>query len=277
MYSAKLSNGKIVTTSNYDLQSTLYCMDKTCKANVIYVAKSELKAAHFKTTGKRDSVHKDNCIYVNKHDFKETLKLVSTFQKENIEQNVRDHVIQLNLNKLDPDYVSRGIERTGAAAHKEIEELEKDTLKEPVTTPKSISSLKTLTKLFKTAEPDLLASIIISVKGNKIPISELICNTSDAHDTLWGDSIYQVQYFVHGVVSKIINREKVKYINLESENSSNPVTLIIFDKYLKHFTYNDKDLLNKEILACGFLKKNEFGGNQGTEIIIKSAKFVEIL
>lgn len=100
MYSARLSNEKIVTTSNYDMQSILYCMDKECKANVIYVEQSELKAAHFKTTGKGNSVHTEHCIYVNKRNFKETLELVSTFQKENIEQNVRDHITQLNLNKL---------------------------------------------------------------------------------------------------------------------------------------------------------------------------------
>lgn len=277
MYSARLGNNKIITSNNYDFKSKIYCMDPSCKASVIYVEKSALKAAHFKTTGKGDSIHKDDCIYVSARDFKNTLSLVTTFQKENISQNVRDHVIQLNLNKLDPDYTARGIERSGAASEADVDELDKDKLKEPTTTPKSISSLKTLTKLFKTTEPDLLASIIINVKGNKIPISELICSAEEAHDTLWGDHIYEVQYFVHGVISKIINRDKVKFINLESDNLSHPVTLVIFDKYLKHFSYNDKDLLQKEVLACGFLKKNEYGGKQGTEIIIKSSKFVEVL
>lgn len=277
MFSARLEDKRIITTSEYDHASEIFCIDKNCDATVIFIAQTPDKAAHFKTTGKGSSVHHENCGYAVERDFKSKLELVSSYQKENIKQNVREFPVRLDFNKLDPDYVARNITRSESAEGNPAEELDKSNFKDLTPTPKTISSLKSIKRLFKTVEPDLLASIVINVKGVKIPLSEIICTPEAAHDMLWNDLDQKITYFVHGHITKIVNREKVKYITLQTEAVEHPMTLVIFDKYLKHFEHNDKDILFKDILACGYLKKNEFGNKQGTEMILKSSKYLEVL
>lgn len=275
MYLARLTNRNIISTAEYDFTSDIFCIDPNCSAKVIFVEKSVDRAAHFRTTGKGESIHSEECGFFKELDFKEKLSLVSAYQEENIAQNVREHSIRLNLNKLDPDYVPREAPN-GSSNPKEATEIDKDTIKEPSSTPQSISSLKTIKKLFNSVEPDLLASIILNVKGQKVPLSQIIREPHQAHELLWSDKDLPIQYFIFGHVTKIINRDKVKFINLNTEGIERPFTLVIFDKYLKYFELNDADLLHKDILACGFLKKNNYGDKEGTELIIKSSKFVEV-
>jgi len=73
-----LHNEKIVSADEYVLEingSRIYCLDKKCRAPVIYVPMSEKRGAHFKTTGKSDSRHATNC------GFYEPLGVFEQFKK----------------------------------------------------------------------------------------------------------------------------------------------------------------------------------------------------
>lgn len=281
MHSACLPDGKVITATSYDENLhgiLLSCMDKSCGVPVLYVQGTKDIIPHFKTSGKGASVHHENCGFFRKLTFEETLTKVSEYQNSLQAYGIREFIVRLNLNSIDPDYEARVIERTSKDEEdKEKEELESDALKEKTTTPKSIGSLRSVKKLFSTVEPDLLASIIITVKGIRIPISELIRSYEHAHTSLWADKTLDVPYFIHGKVEKVVRRDKVWYINFQTTEDCF-FSLVIFDRYFKHFTLKDNELVGKRILAYGYLKKNTYSKpKQATEMVIKSNKYIEFL
>ncbi len=280
MHSAILSNGKLITAKEYEADRhgiVLSCMDPTCNVPVHYVKGDVLNTPHFKTSGKANSIHRESCGFAKKLTFKDTVFKVNEYQETLRAQGIREFVVKLNMDKLDPDYIPKEVNRSGS--EKEAippPEIDQKLLKEKPETPSSLSSLKSIKKLYQSVSPDLLASIVISIKGNQIPISKLICHYDMAHYLFWKGNTYEVPYFVYGVVENVIRREKVWFINLTSETYF--FTLVIFEKYFKHFTYRDEDLINKEILAMGFLRKNEYTKDKpSTEMIIKSDKYIEFL
>lgn len=179
------------------------------------------------------------------------------------------------MNKIDPDYLGRQVERE--ENEKKAQDPNEVKVKQESATPNSIGSLKAIVKLLTSYEPDTLASILVSVKGKKIPISQLILSHDKAHELLWADrAIESLRYFVYGTVEKLIRREKVYYINFKPVNDV-MFSLVIFDKYFKHFTYTDEQLVGKNILATGLLKKNVYKDKNTTEMVIKSNKYLEFL
>lgn len=283
MHSALLSDKKVITAKAYEEAQhgvILTCMDKSCDVPVFYIKGTEEIIPHFKTSGKGDSVHKESCGFAKKLSFQESVAKVSEYQASLREQGIREFIVKLNMNSIDPDFESKAVERDNNKDDepKEKSELDDKSLKESPGTPQSISSLKSVKKLFTTVEPDLLASIIVSVKGGKrIPISELIRHYTIAHEALWDMKTLDVPYFIHGKIQKVIRREKVWYINF-SNTESCMFSLVLFDRHFKHFTKKDEELVGKEVLAFGYLKKNEFiKERKGTEMIIKSDKYIEYL
>lgn len=280
MHSALLPDGKVVTAVTYDAKlhgTRLQCMDKGCNSPVSYIPGNKEIVAHFKTSGKGDSIHKDGCGFARKLSFQETVNKVGEYQAEISKQGAREIVVRLNLNGIDPDYESRVVDRENNEKPNEKQELDEKILKESKPTPNQIGSLKTVKKLFTSVEPDLLASIYLSIKGNKIPISELIMTHEQAHAAVWEDRALNVPYFIHGKIDKVIRREKVWYINFLT-GPEYYFSLVLFDRHFQHFTYSDKDLIGKEIMACGLLKKNKYKEDrQSTEMIIKSNKYIEFL
>ncbi|MFG3613377.1 hypothetical protein [Rummeliibacillus stabekisii] len=281
MHSALLPNGKIVTAKEFEQERhgvSVRCMDKSCQVPVYYIEGTDDVAAHFKTSGKGDSVHKPDCGFAKKLTFQESVAKVGEFQGSLQEQGIREFVVRLNLSQLDPDYISKTVERGPTEKEKkEAQELDGNALKEKKLTPQSITTIKSIKKLFTTVEPDILASIIISFNGTRIPISKLICTCEEAHAALWNEEALAAPYFVHGTVGKVNRREHVWFITLETGVRSF-FTLVVFEAYFKHFTYKDEDLIGKEILAAGRLKKNTFNLDRPiTEMVIKSNKFIEFL
>ncbi|MEK5071745.1 hypothetical protein [Sporosarcina sp. FSL K6-1508] len=281
MHSALLTDGKVVTAKAYDESLhgvRIVCMDKGCGVPVFFIPGSSGVIAHFKTSGKGPSIHREGCGFAKKLTFQETVAKVSEYQVSLREQGIREFVVRLNLNSIDPDIESRTIERnTKEKEEKEKDELDEDALKETEPTPQSIGSLRSVKKLFTTVEPDLLASIIVSVKGVRIPISELIRHHDLAHNALWEGNTLEVPYFIHGRIEKVFRLKKVWYINFTSTEKGF-FSLIIFDRHFKYFTLKDNELIGKEVLAYGMLKKNEFKKEKkSTEMIIKSNKYIEFL
>lgn len=282
MHSALLSDGKVITAKVYDEKLhgvRIYCMDKSCGVPLIYIPESDGVTAHFKSSGRGDSIHKENCGFAKKLTFQQTVAKVSEYQASLREQGIREFVVRLNLNSIDPDYEAKEIYREPSEKDdKDKPELDEKVLKESKPTPSSIGSLKAVKKLFTTVEPDLLASILVSVKGTKIPISELIRSNHDAHLALWDNkTIINSPYFIHGQIDKVIRREKVWYIKFFAQETSF-FSLVIFEKHFEHFTLKDEDLIGKHVLAYGYLKKNEFNKDKpATEMIIKSNKYLEML
>lgn len=276
MHSALLANNKVVTAKNYDVDvhgHSIRCIDSHCNVPVIFIAAGDGLTAHFKTTGRNDSIHRDGCGFAKKLTFHETVAKVQQYQDHLKSHGLREIPIKLNFDKIDPDKPQREAPEVGEKKDKPEKEIDESLLKDKESTPKSISSLKTIKKLFASVEPDLLAGILVKVKGHSIPISQIICSQERAHELLWTDKALNVPYFIHGRVVRFIKREKVWYIALEGTL----FTIVIFEKHFKHFPYKEADLIDKEILAVGHLKKNDYQGKQRSEMVIKSSDYIEFL
>jgi len=282
MHSALLADGKVVTAKSYaeDIHGVrIICMDKSCHAPVIFIQETKDIVAHFKTSGKGASVHKQSCGFARKLTFQETVSKVNEYQTSLQEQGIREFLVRLNLNGIDPDFKPKVNENEIEPREKEEKaELDSEALKETAHTPQSIGSLKSIKKLFTTVDPDLLASIIVSVQGKRIPISELIRHHDQAHNALWEDKTLDVPYFIHGRIDKVIRREKVWYINFITDIENSFFSLVIFNSHFQYFTYKDEELVGKDVLAYGMLKKNSFNKDKKvTEMIVKSNKYLEFL
>ncbi|MEF2247977.1 hypothetical protein [Paenibacillus sp. IITD108] len=274
MNTAILANGDVVRAEEYSSElhgHRLLCMDKNCNVPLIYVPKTETRSAHFKTTGKIDSKHSTQCGFYEPLSVLQAIKKVSEYQEDFLSKGIKETIIRLNMNRLDPDYSARTIEKNPKDEESEQEVKTKETNPQP----SNISSVKTITKLMTSYDPDMLASIIINVGGGrKVPLSSIIVSQDIAHNMLWSDQTFNIGYFVFGTISKIKRLEKVIYIDFEPVNEKT-FTLVVFEKYFKHFTYKDEDLINYEVIAYGMLKKNEHNEMKKTEMLIKSNKYIE--
>lgn len=280
MQSAILSNGTIIGAESYDEEIhgvRITCLDKSCRVPVFFIKPSESQIAHFKTSGKGNSIHEASCGFAKKLTFEEAVSKVSEYQTDLKVHGIKEQVIRLNLNSIDPDYIPKG---KNIDPDEDEDKIKKNTgveVKEKKPTPQSIGSLQTVKKLFTTVEPDLLASIIVSVKGLRIPISELIRPHAEAHKALWNDETLEVPYFIHGQIEKVTRLDKVWYINFTTVDDTF-FSLILFERYFKHFTLKDSELIGKNILAYGMLKKNEYNKDKpSTEMIIKSEQYIQFL
>ncbi|UXJ71368.1 hypothetical protein [Lysinibacillus fusiformis] len=275
MNAARLQDGTIIVAKDYSPEThglEIYCMDIACRAPVHFVQEGK-KVSFFKTSGKGESVHKELCAFAGKMTFERSLFKVTQFQQE-LKSQVDPIMVRLNTNKLDPDYVPRSVEREGN--NKEVDARELKISNDSPKPPQTVSSLKSLKKLFQTADPDLLASIFISYNGHKLPITDLISDQYLAAKKLWQGTSLNVNYFIHGEVTSIVRLDKVWYFNMGDDRF--PFTLVVFEKYFEHFTYTDEDLLNRTILVMGRLKKNDFNKDKFvTEMVIKADAYIEFL
>ncbi|WP_163537347.1 hypothetical protein [Gracilibacillus sp. YIM 98692] len=279
MHSATLANQKIVSAREYHAEvhgSRLYCMDKSCHVPVIFVPGNEEKTPHFKTTGKNDSKHVESYGFYKPLSFIETIQKVEEYQEDFLkERGMKENIVRLNFNKLDPDYEPKTVDRDPKQQKKE--DTSEIKIKAEQDTPNSITSLSSLVKLMTSSDPDILSSIIVSIKGKKIPIYSLIINQEEAHEKVWHDEIISnVGYFVFGEIDKVLRREKVMYINFKPVNQV-LFSLVIFDQYFKYFSYTDDELIGKNVLAWGHLRKNTYQDKNTTEMAIKSDKYIEFL
>jgi len=273
MLMAMLHNENIVSAMEYDPEAhgnRLYCMDKTCKAPVIFVPGSENISPHFKTTGKGDSVHSTSCGFYEPLDLVGSIKKVKEYQDDKLQENMNEIVIRLSMNRIDPDREVATVERE--KREKKPNELK---VKNENLTPQTISSVKGVVKLLTEHEPDILSSILINVGGgHKVPLSQIIVNQDEAHKILWEDKMLKnVDYFVYGRVANIVKRETVMYVNFEETDV--PFTLVVFKKHWKDFSYTEEKLKGKDVLVYGHLRKNDYNNKRLTEMIIKSDKYLE--
>ncbi|OIJ13365.1 hypothetical protein BKP35_09015 [Anaerobacillus arseniciselenatis] len=273
MLSAKLHNGKIVSSLEYNEEihgSRIFCMDKNCNSPLIFLQGNEVRAAHFKTSGKGESKHQSECGFYQPLDLVQSISKVKEYQQNGVLDEMKETIIRLSMGRIDPDKETSTVESEKGKKDKDAVKVKNDTL-----TPQSISSVKGVVKLLTEFEPDVLSSILINVGGGrKVPISDLIIDQEQAHKMLWNDEMLKnVGYFVYGKVANMVKREKVMYINFE-ENVV-PFTIVIFQQHWKDFSYNEKQLIGKDILVYGHLRKNDYQDKQMTEIIIKSDKYLE--
>ncbi len=264
-----MGKGKLVSAHEYQVEkhgAKLFCID--CKSPIIFISASENTMPHFKTTGKGDSSHNKSCGFARKLSFEESLKKIGQYQQEYLEKNLDQVIIKLNLARLDPDYETKATERVQKLQNTSEIIIKTDSS----SSPKSISSLKTVVKLIQENQLELLATIIIRVKGESIPLSQLIISPEEAYNLIKNRE-KKTPYFVYGTISKFIKREKVYYLNFESQQ---PFSLVVFEKNFRHFTYTENQLLGRRILAYGYLQRNTYKGERA-EMIIKSNKYIELL
>ncbi|MYL35438.1 hypothetical protein GLW08_21385 [Pontibacillus yanchengensis] len=278
MQTALLNNGSLVHANEYEQDthgSRIYCIDKNCNAPVIFVPSHEGSTPHFKTTGKNDSKHQKGCGFYEPMDFVDSLEKVSEYQKDLFDKGVKETIIKVNMNRIDPEYETNSTQTENESKDKKESEVK---IKDENKPPQSISSVKSVVTLLTSYEPDVISSILVNIGGGrKIPLSDLVLNQVKAHDSLWNGLLNPNSgYFVYGKVKKITNREKVKYINFESIEGIT-FTLVLFQKYWKHFTYTEAQLLDKDVLVYGNLRKNDYNEKQQTEMLIKSDNYIEFI
>lgn len=279
MNSAILHNGQVVTAKEYRAEAhgnRLYCIDKGCRVPIVFVPGTESITSHFRTTGRNDSKHSSSCGFYKPLDFISSIKKVEEYQGELLDKGIKETIVRINFSKLDPDYVPKEVNRD-----EDNEKKKKDPneikVKQESSTPSTLGSLTSVVKLLTSYEPDVLSTILVNIKGKKIPISSIILDQEKAHNKLWNNELIEnIGYFVYGVVESIQRREKVYYINFKPVNNI-PFSIVIFDKYFKHFTYKDDDLIGKTVLIWGNLRKNEYNNKNQTEISIKSDRYLEFL
>lgn len=164
MRTALLYNGDIITADEYDVDrhgNLIFCIDQTCKAPVIHVSKGSNNVAFFKTTGKGDSKHGSKCGFFEPMDLVESITKIEEYLQHLLEKGIKENVVKLNLSAIDPDYQPKQVtkEKDNTKKEKEI------SFKKENDTPNSIGSVKSVVKLLTSYEPDLLASIIVTVSG----------------------------------------------------------------------------------------------------------------
>ncbi|MFA8440200.1 hypothetical protein [Pueribacillus sp. YX66] len=251
---ARLSNGYIVTAKEYSPTkhgTQLFCIDRACQSPVIFVSGGK-NTAHFKTTGKLKSKHTAQCGFLRPLTFHESIAKMTEYQKQ-LKEAKGKTTIRLNMSKIDPEY-------------------------KPKKTPQKIESVKDVTRLLTSFEPDELAGIQVKVSDYKIPLTQMVLSSDEAHKSLWDGKLNnQIPYFVYGKISKVARREKVYYINLEQADNS-LFTLIVFDKHFKYFTYTDEQLVNQDIIVYGFIRKNKvMAARSASEIVIKSNDYLDFI
>ncbi|MBU7595857.1 hypothetical protein AB3Z07_28265 (plasmid) [Metabacillus halosaccharovorans] len=274
MNSALLSNGKIITAIEYISEihsSRLFCIDKSCNRPVVFVKGNENKSPYFKTTGHNGSTHTETCGFYKPLDFLESLNKVSEYQNSFFSRGLKETIIRVNLNSLDPDREVKEVERESKADTQKADEIK---VKNDNQTPASIGSLKSVVKLFLSYDPDVLSSIIVSTKGKKLPISSIIINQVKAHNLLWNDEIGDIAYFIFGTIESVTRRPKVFYVNFKPVNGIS-FTIVVFEKYLQYFSYSDEQLIGNTVLCYGYLQKNE--KKKSTIVAIKSEKYMEVI
>lgn len=271
MLSAKLHNGQIISSIEYEENShgsRLFCIDKKCGVPLIFVSATEETKPHFKTTGKGDSKHTGECGFFRQLDLVETISKISEYHADVQQNGMNEILIRLSMNGIDPDRESSTVEREKEKKNPDILKVKNETL-----TPQSISSVKGVIKLVTENEPDILSSILINIgRGNKVSLNELILSQNEAHKKLWGDGLHKIGYFVYGKVEKVVKREKVLYINFEE--TTLPFTIVIFQTHWKHFKYSEEQLIGKDVLVYGHLRKNDYQEKELTEMIIKSDRYL---
>lgn len=272
MRTAVLTSGKIVNAWEYDENihgSKLFCMDASCKSEVFFVGSSANSSAHFKTSGKNESKHKESCGFYKPLNPIESIKKIKEYQSTLPKEN--EITIRLNMNSIDPDYESKPVEREKSDKPHDDKEIKVKNHKE---TPQSISSVKAVVKLLSQYDLDLLSMFYINVGNNKkLPLSMLVLSQSDAHELNYREENIKNGYFIYGTVYQVTKLEKVMYISLEKVDDI-PFTVVIFEKHWKHFRYSEGDLKGKNILIYGQLRRNVYGGNEKSQIIIKSDKYI---
>lgn len=279
MNTALLHNGNVVAAKEYNAEThgnRLYCVDQSCKnVPVIYMPGTENVTPYFKTTGKGDSKHSEQCGFYRTLDFVESVKKVEEYQGDLLEKGMKETILRINLNRLDPEYESKTVEKDASKEQKKDPSEIK--VKQTNETPASISSLKSIVKLMTSYEPDVLSSILVNIKGQKVPISSLIVDQEKAHELIWSEAILpNTSYFIYGEVENVIRLEKVIFIAFKPINNV-PFSLVIFDRFFRHFTYSDSELKGKKVLAWGYLRKNTYQDKNTTEMAIKSNKYIEFL
>jgi hypothetical protein len=284
MLTALLQNGKIIHASEYSETKhgfSLRCIDPACGAPVIYVGEGvredkKRTSAYFKTVGKDiDSKHKPSCGFFEPLEVVDAIEKIALYQSSILEsEGVPKQIINLNLKRLDPDYVAK---EPNDRREKTEDKEDKVKVKDDRETPGTIGSLKNIVKLLTSYEPDVLASIYLNVGGGrKLPLSHVVMGPERAYDLLWQDqSIPRMNYFVYGKIVEVTKLEKVMYLDFTIDDEERPFTVVIFADYFKYFHYEKNELIDKDFLVYGELRKNTYNNISKGQIIIKSGDYLE--
>ena len=279
MRTALLPDGSMVSAFHYNERvhgKKLYCIDKNCNAELIFVSGTSTTVPYFKTTGKsKKSRHSILCGFYRPLTFEEGLSKIKEYQNEYLKNDeIEVNVVQLNMERIDPELSTEHREEKQekkSGSRKQRKKSNDDEL------PKTIGSLQTLVNLFEKFEPDILATIFVEMDGKKIPLSDFILSHDVAHERLWSGKLpNDVHCFVYGIVEQILRRRKVHYINFKPVNNV-LFSLVLFEPYFPYFNYKDEQLLGKKVLAWGQLRKNTYNDKNTSEMIIKSNKYLYCL
>ncbi|MDC0764257.1 hypothetical protein POF51_26410 [Brevibacillus sp. AG] len=268
-----------VSALDYDQSEhgMVQCIDAACRVGVILNRGNEDIAPHFKTTGYADSQHKPECGFFQKLDPFEALEKALEYQDLMAETQMSEdeYVIDLNLNRIDPDRSYLSDEEREKNESKKSEKPEEEEVGSEDKKISRCSSPKSIVKLLTSLTPDELTTIQFSVKRGgkkvKVPLSEMVITPDTAYQYLT-EKNDTGDYFVLGKVKHVNRREKVIYINLYPVNGID-FTVVVFHAHFPYFTYTDKQLIDKSCVIYGRLRINSQRENHA-QMTIKSNDYI---
>lgn len=277
MQNALLPNGEIVNAREYDVRKhgdVIMCPH--CKARVIYVHSSNTEP-HFKTTGRSpDFTHKQDCPHVRKIlQIVDTIKKLRKYTTDLSDATSRQQQIIIDIQPLFKQL------NTGPTPKGPITEIPnshpkkqfdyamryKDAIELPV---KQINSLKTIAKLIKDNCIEKLASTFFLVNEKQLRISDVIIDQNTANRICRTGDIENIPYIVYGTIRSVARREKVMFLNFDTQDGAAPFTAYVFARHFNNFSYTQEEILKKFVLLLGFIKPNSKYGY--AEMELKSEK-----
>jgi hypothetical protein len=173
MRTAFLPDGRLVHSDEY-VDSMhgfdILCIDRSCRAPLIHVQRTEKAASHFKTIGKSfETKHSTSCGLHEPLDIVESIEKVTEYQSEVLQSNTKKKLISLNMRRLDPDYEPKKTDKDQDQSQQSGKDPDNIKTKDKNESPNSISSLKSVVQLMTNYEPDLLSTIYFNIgNGRKV-------------------------------------------------------------------------------------------------------------
>lgn len=275
MQNALLPTKEIINAKEYDRLihgEELFCV--SCKVPVIFVGQDQSnRSPFFKTTGRKESVHKKDCKEVRNLAIFDSLKTVNRYTGKVDDDN--NHLIELDF----------ALDNKAQIPHGPISEIGEDHSKKRLTYVnkysgtknalfKRITSLSGIAKLLKNS-PEELARITFTQQGELFSFSEIVIDQNKATKIALENSYTNVDFIVYGVVRSVIKTEKVMFINFDAQNGLKPFDIFVFAGDFKWFMLTRENLERKPILARGKIKYNKLYNK--AEMQVRSNKQIHVV
>ncbi|MQL53631.1 hypothetical protein GFC01_15440 [Desulfofundulus thermobenzoicus] len=260
MQNALLPNGKIINAKEYDQLihgEKLFCV--SCKKPVIYVGSDQgNREPFFKTTGRGESIHKEDCKERRTLIIFDSLKTINKYTTDMSKMDSEDkYLIKLDFAPDNKEQIPHGsIDEIDESHPKKKFTYAYKYSKKRSTLPKRITSLSQIARLLKN-KPEDLSRITFTQQGELFSFTDIVIDQDKATEIALGNKYTNIDFIIYGVVRSVIKTEKVMFVNLDTQDGLKPFDIFVFAGDFKWFTLTKEQLEGKPILARGKIKFNE--------------------